>query len=153
MTAIFRKPTNNDIYLNWNTFARDSWRRGTLKTLLECVYIVWSTNGVLQNELKYLVRVFHDTNNYLHYVIKKILKQVQDEKNQQNDNVQTAAIPDERNTNRKKEHFLLVPYQGKKGDYVIKSMKKRMKCLLPTGTVTKVAYGKYMSSCERCQRI
>ena len=102
MTAIFRKPTNNDIYLSWNTFARDSWRRGTLKTLLECVYIVWSTNGVLQNELKYLVRVFHDTNNYLHYIIKKILKQVQDEQNQQNVNVPKAAIADERNTNRKK---------------------------------------------------
>ena len=39
-----------------------------------------------------------------------------------------------------KEHLLLAPYQGKKGYYVIKSMKKRMKCLLPTGNVTKSAY-------------
>ena len=39
-----------------------------------------------------------------------------------------------------KEHLLLAPYQGKKEDYVIKSMKKRMKCLLPTGNVTKSAY-------------
>ena len=38
----------------------------------------------------------------------------------------------------KKEHLLIVPYQGKKGDYVIKSMKKRMKCLLPD-IVTKIA--------------
>ena len=48
------------------------------------------------------MRVFHETNNYLHYVIKKILKQVQDEQNQQNVNVPTAAIADETNTNRKK---------------------------------------------------
>ena len=26
------------------------------------------------------------------------------------------------------------------GDYVLKSMKKRMKCLLPTDVVTKIAY-------------
>ena len=38
----------------------------------------------------------------------------------------------------KKEHLLIVPCQGKKGDYVIKSMKKRMKCLLPD-IVTKIA--------------
>ena len=55
-------------------------------------------------------------------------------------NLPTAAMADEANTNRKKEHSLLVPYQGKKGEYVIKSMKKRMKCLLPTEIVTKITY-------------
>ena len=33
----------------------------------------------------------------------------------------------------KKEHLLLLPFQGKKGDYVIKFMKKRMKSLHSTG--------------------
>ena len=84
------------------------------------------------------MKVFHETNNYLHYVIKQILKQIQDEQSQQNVNVPNAAIADETNINRKKEHLLIVPYQGKKGDYVIKSMKKRMKCLLPD-IVTKIA--------------
>ena len=99
-----------------------------------------STNELLQMELKYLEKVFHETNNYPHYVIKQILKQVQDEQNQQNANVPIAAAADETNTNGKKKHLLLVPYQGKKGDYVIKSMRKRMKSLLPTGFVTKIAY-------------
>ena len=40
----------------------------------------------------------------------------------------------------KEEYLLLAPYQGKKGDYVIKPMKKRMKCLLPTDIVTKIGY-------------
>ena len=107
---------------------------------MERAYIVCSTNEFLQKELKHLVKVFHESYNYPHYVIKQILKQVQDEQNQQNVNVPTAAIADETNTNRKKEHLLLVPCQGKKGDYVIKSMKKRMKCLLPTDIVTKIGY-------------
>ena len=140
VTSIFRKPTNTDIYLNWNAFAPNTWIRGTLKTLLERVYILCSNIELLQKELKSLVKVFHETNNCPHYVIKQILKQVQNEQNQQNVNVPTAAVADETNTKKKKEHLLLAPYQGKKGYYVIKSMKKRMKCLLPTGNVTKSAY-------------
>ena len=70
VTTIFKKPTNNDPYINWNTFAPDTLKRGTLITLVECAYIVCSTNEFLQKELKYLVIVFHETNNYPHYVIK-----------------------------------------------------------------------------------
>ena len=123
MTTIFRKLTNNEIYLNWNVFVPDTWKRGILKTLVERAYIVCSTNGLLPKELKYFVNVFRETNNYPHYVIQQILKQVQDEQNQQNVNIPTAVTADETNANRKKEILLLVSYQGKKGDYVIKSMK------------------------------
>ena len=35
---------------------------------------------------------------------------------------------------------MLVPYQDKKGDFVIKSMKKRMKTLLPANIRTKIAF-------------
>ena len=55
VTTILRKPANNDIYLNWNAFA-----------LVERAYILCSTNELLQKELKYLVKVFHETNNYPH---------------------------------------------------------------------------------------
>ena len=34
--------------------------------------------------------------------------------------------------------MLLLPYQGKKEDHVIKSIKKRMNTSLPTGIATKV---------------
>ena len=102
VTTIFRKSTNNGIYLHWNAFAPDTWKRRTLKTLVERAYIVCSTNELLQKELKYLVKVFHETNNYSHYVIKQVLKQVQDEQNQQNVNVPTPAIADETNTNKKR---------------------------------------------------
>ena len=40
----------------------------------------------------------------------------------------------------KKNIFYLYHIKVKKGDYVLKSMKKRMKCLLPTDVVTKIAY-------------
>ena len=85
-----------------------------------------STNERLRMELEYLEKVFHVTNNYPQYIIEQILKQVQDKQNQQNVNAPIAATADETNINGKKEHLLLVPYQGKKGDFVIKSMKKKV---------------------------
>ena len=44
--------------------------------------------------------------------------------------------------------MLLVPYQCEKGDYVIKTMRKRMKYLIPTDIVTKIGYvGNMLSTC------
>ena len=44
VSTIFRKPSNNDICLNWNPFAPDTWKRETFKILVERAYIVCSTN-------------------------------------------------------------------------------------------------------------
>ena len=55
---------------------------------------------------------------------------------------------------KKKNICFIVPYQGKKVDYVVKSMKKRMKSLRPTGTVTKLAYvGNKLISCFRVKDV
>ena len=62
-TTVYRKFTNNVIYLNWNTFGTDTWKRGTLKTIAEQVYLC-STEDFLDKELKYLEKVFHENNNY-----------------------------------------------------------------------------------------
>ena len=35
ITTIYRKVTNSDIYLNWNSFSPQSWKRGTLKLLVQ----------------------------------------------------------------------------------------------------------------------
>ena len=80
---------------------------------MERAYKVCSTNELLRKELKYLVKVFRETDSYPHYVIQQILKQVEDEQNQKNVNIPTAVTADEKNANRKKENLLLVPYQGK----------------------------------------
>ena len=57
VTNVFRKPTNNDIYLNKNASEPDIWKRGILKTLVE-------------KELKCFEKVFHETNNYPQHIIK-----------------------------------------------------------------------------------
>ena len=47
-----------------------------------------------------------------------------------------------------KNHLVVLPYQGQKGDFIVKSMKKGLKTLLPDDIKTDVAFqGKQLSSC------
>ena len=50
-TTVYGKSTCNDIYLNWNAFARTIWKRGALKTLVEQAYVICSTDQLLEREL------------------------------------------------------------------------------------------------------
>ena len=98
-----------------------------MKTLVECAHIVRSIEDFLHKKLIYLEKVFHENNNYPKYVIKQILKQSLDEHNKQeldmaSTNLNLNDAVEERNVNEEK----LVPYQSKKGDFVITYMKKRM---------------------------
>ena len=34
-TTVYRKETNNDLYLHWYVFVTISWKRGTLRTLVD----------------------------------------------------------------------------------------------------------------------
>ena len=88
--------------------------------------------------MKYLQKVFHENDNYPKYAIKQILKQYYDDEQEldmTNTNLNLNDVVEE-----KKQHLLLVPQQGKKGDFVIKSMKKRMKALLQTNIRSKMSF-------------
>ena len=65
-TCVFRKPTNTDIYIHWNSFAPFQWKLSTLKTLVYRVYIVCSDNQHLESELHYLRKVFHNFDSFPH---------------------------------------------------------------------------------------
>ena len=75
-TTVYRKSSKTDIYLNWHSFATNSWKRGTLKILINRAYNICSTNYHLSNELKHLGNVFRYRNSYPHWVIKQILEHV-----------------------------------------------------------------------------
>ena len=71
-------------------------------------------------------------------MIKKVLQQAKQQQQQQ----QIAADA------ARKNHFLLLPYKGEKGEHLIKSMKRRIPKLLPPEIKTQVAYtGKKLSTC------
>ena len=102
---LFRKHTNNDIYLHWNASAPDARKREALKTLVELAYlVVLLMNSYKRNEniqKKFSMRLI-TTFSTKQYVIKQILKQIQHEQNQQNVNVPAAAITYVTKTNEKR---------------------------------------------------
>ena len=67
-TTIYRKGTPNGVYLHWNTFAPRTWKRVTLRTILIRAYKIWSTEELLQNQLKQIEQEFININGYPKWV-------------------------------------------------------------------------------------
>ena len=75
ITTVYRKVTNNDVYLNWSSFCPREWKQGTFRSLVQRAYIICSSLHLLKEELKYLENVFVMENNFPIWVAKKILKE------------------------------------------------------------------------------
>ena len=56
--------TTFEICLNWFSDAPNTWKRGTLKVLVNRAYTLCSTVYHLTEELRYLEKVFVERNNY-----------------------------------------------------------------------------------------
>ena len=50
-TTVYRKPTNTDVYLNWNTHAPTTSKVGTLRTILSRTYTICSSETYLNDEI------------------------------------------------------------------------------------------------------
>ena len=74
ITTIYGKVTNN-VYLNWYSFCPREWKRGTFRSLVQRAYIICSSSHLLKEELKHLEDVFVTKNNFLMWVVKKILRE------------------------------------------------------------------------------
>ena len=46
----YRKESNSDVYLDWDSFTPSSWKRRTLKTLVERAYLICSTPSLLEKK-------------------------------------------------------------------------------------------------------
>ena len=80
-TTVYRKATNNNVILNWNVFTPISWKRGTLKTIIERAYLICLTDELRNRELKHIEKVLYGNNSYPKYVIKQVLQQISEEHN------------------------------------------------------------------------
>ena len=46
--TVYRKDINSDVYLYWDSFTPITWKRGTLKTLVERAYLICSVPRLLE---------------------------------------------------------------------------------------------------------
>ena len=72
-TTVYRKFTHDDVYLHWDSFSPNSWKVGTLETLLLRAFVVCSNEQLLNREIEHLQNVFHHTNGYPKAVIQKVI--------------------------------------------------------------------------------
>ena len=104
-TAVYRKKTNANIYLNWNSFGPNSWERGTLRANVTKSFEVCSTDKFLEEEIQYIRATFYHQNNYPIWVIDKIINKVKE---------RPKVIKVDNDKSGGKKHRLLLPYKGDK---------------------------------------
>ena len=75
-TEVYRKKTNTDIYVNWNSFEPNSWKWVTFRTLVTRPSEICSTDKFLEEEIEYARAVFYHQNNYPLLVIDNITHKV-----------------------------------------------------------------------------
>ena len=125
ITTIDCKATTNDIYLKWKSFAPTTWKRGTLNALANCAYLICSSIALRKKEVDHFKKVFHEKNDYPKWVINQVLNEAEEKRKTSVINFceksQVSPITD------LKRHLLVLSYQGQKSDFIIKSMKKRLK--------------------------
>ena len=126
-TCVFRKPTNTDIYIHWNSFAPFQWKYSTLTTLVYRASIVCSDKQHLESELNYLKKVFHNLNSYLHWLITKVINEVKNDFNNQIVLLAPHIETTDHEKNSIRKPMMILPYAGEKGFTLIKSIKKIFK--------------------------
>ena len=60
-TSVYRKPTNNSIYIHWQSYAPKQWKVGTLSGIVRRAYEICSTEDSLKMELSHIKKVFIET--------------------------------------------------------------------------------------------
>ena len=64
ITTVYHKATLNDYHQHWNLFAPTSWKRETLKTLIDRAYLICSSPELRKQEIQHLKQIFHKKNDY-----------------------------------------------------------------------------------------
>ena len=75
-TTVYRKLTNNGIYLHWKSFAPNTWKRGILRSIITRAYHVCSNDEVLKQELSKIKTDFLKINGYPKWVFDQIHQKV-----------------------------------------------------------------------------
>ena len=68
-TTIYRKSTNDGVYLHWDSSAPKNWKRSTLRSILTTAYKMRSTKELLDKELKRIEREFIEINGYTEWIV------------------------------------------------------------------------------------
>ena len=121
--TVFRKETNTNIYMNWNSHAPMQWKIGTLKNLVNRSIIICSDQHLLRIELDHLRKVFVEINDCPSKTVENIIKIQLEQENFDITNKPQTNTTD--NSETKLQLFL--PFSRKQGIQLLSKMKKQLK--------------------------
>ena len=135
-TSVYRKSTNTDIYMNWNSYAPKSWKIATLRSLIKRAFLVSSQNEYLETELDHLKQVFTNYNDYPKQLVDQIMKEEKEICiSDKADTNKTANVNDESDV-----VTLCLPYMGGNGEYILNKMRRTFKRLLKNKVELQIVY-------------
>ena len=128
-TSVHRKKTNNNIYMNWNSYSPRSWKIGTLRNLVKRAIMISSTENKLQIEINHLQKVFCEINDYPPKITKSIIDDEVEKYHQSNPQPNSDKTTSPQSTIDKNEEENIVqlnlPFAGSKGQNLLKKLKKK----------------------------
>ena len=139
LTSVYRKKTNSDLYIHWESFAPSNWKTGTIRTLVRRAYNVCSNQCLLDQEIEHLTTVFQEKNGYPKWIIDKVVNEVRTAHELSTNHEQVESTENENETERI-EKLLIIPYAGTVGCNIMKKMKKDIKQILPENVTTQIVY-------------
>ena len=122
-TSVYRKKTNSDLYMNWNSHSPRAWKIGTLRNLVRRAIMISSPNN-LQTELDHLRKVFSEKNSYPKQVTNQIIDDEIEKERQSNTQRQDESTDAEQDDT---EHIHLnLPYGGKNGQNLMRKLQRNV---------------------------
>ena len=134
-TSVYRKSTNSNLYMHWDSYAPKHWKIGTLRSLIQRAHIVCSTEVKYQDELKHITSVFTKINGYPYSVVQQIRN-----KFKFNEVVNTEREIENNVDQNIKTPLLKLPYKGNMGMNIINKYKKILKNHLPSNVQPRVVF-------------
>ena len=129
-TGVYRKKTNNSIFIHWNSYSPKKWKIGTLSGMIRRAYVICSNKEELDKELAHLKKVFTTINGYPHSLVTSMMTKIKDQQHQEMNESQVAEngqTPDDDKGDEQKLLMLKVPYAGEKGETIIKDLNNTLK--------------------------
>ena len=129
-TSVYRKPTDNNIHMNWHSYSPISWKLGTLRSLIQRALLLSSTETLLQKELNHLRNTFQNNNQFPPRIInstisKEIRKHQQDKiKPTKSQTDITTTVTSNNIKEEKTKIHLSLPYAGNNGQKMIRKLKR-----------------------------
>ena len=132
-TGVYRKATNNSIYIHWNSYAPKQWKIGTLSGMTRRAYEICSNKEELTKELAHLRKVFTTTNGYPHHLVSSVMKKMKEQQKKSDKPSEENKEPTKKDDNSTEEKLLMLkmPYAGEKGETLIKDLKNTLQKNLP----------------------